>query len=268
VGFCAQWGLDLKLFDASDPDDLERALGTESARLVWIETPCNPSWDVIDIEAAARLARAAGALLAVDSTAATPVLTRPLSLGADLVMHSATKYLNGHSDAVAGALVTARRDDLWERISHERVEGGAVPGSLEAYLLQRGMRTLFLRVRKSCASAMEIAHKFSEHPRIQRVLYPGLSSHPGHGIALRQMQGGFGGMMTLEIRGGGQDALEVIRRCRLFTPATSFGGVESLIEHRHSVEGPESPVPANWIRVSVGIEAVDDLVADLEQALA
>lgn len=267
VDFCAHWGLDLEPFDASDPNALELALSDKPARLVWIETPCNPSWDIIDIEAAAKLARASGAVLAVDSTAATPVLTRPLALGADLVMHSATKYLNGHSDAVAGALVSARMDDLWRQIGRQRVEGGAVPGALEAYLVQRGMRTLFLRVRQSCASALEIARQLSDHPRIQRVLYPGLSNHPGHAVAQRQMEGGFGGMMTLEIRGGEQDALEVIKRCRLFTPATSFGGVESLVEHRYSVEGPESPVPANWIRVSVGIEAVEDLLADLMQAL-
>ena len=265
--FCEQWGLGLDFYDALDPEALAASVRPGATRLVWVETPCNPSWDVIDIRAAADIAHAAGARLVVDSTAATPVLTRPISLGADLVMHSGTKYLNGHSDAIAGVLVTAREDEFWQRLLRRRSQAGAIAGSLESYLLQRGLRTLFLRVRRCSESALHIARHFSDHPKVASVIYPGLPNHPGHDIARRQMEGGFGGMMSMQVRGGRQAALDVIGRCRLFIPATSFGGVESLVEHRHSIEGENSPVPPDWLRLSIGIEAVEDLVADLEQAL-
>ncbi|HWM27839.1 MAG TPA: PLP-dependent aspartate aminotransferase family protein, partial [Woeseiaceae bacterium] len=209
-----------------------------------------------------------GARLAVDSTVPTPVLTRPIELGANLVMHSATKYLNGHGDVVAGALVTARDDEHWQNIHRVRAEGGAILGSFEAWLLQRGMRTLFVRVNKASASALRIAEHFDGHPELESVLYPGLASHAGHDIARRQMQGGFGGMLSLCVRGGEQAALSVAKRCRVFIRATSLGGVESLIEHRYSIEGAKSPIPKNLLRLSIGIEHADDLVADLEQALA
>jgi cystathionine gamma-synthase len=267
VKFAAQWGLELSLFDPADPEALERAVAAARTRLVWIETPCNPTWDVIDIARAAQAAHAAGARLVVDSTAATPVHTRPLALGADVVMHSATKYLNGHADVVAGALVTAREDDWWHAICEQRAEAGAMPGTFEAWLLQRGMRTLFLRVARSSASALAIAQHFDGDPRLERVLYPGLPSHPGHAIAARQMQGGFGGMLSLCVKGGAPEALAVAKACRVFVRATSLGGVESLIEHRHTVEGPASPIPKNLLRLSIGIESADDLIADLEQAL-
>lgn len=266
VRFCRDWGLTLTFFDPRDPDDLPRKAGSDSA-LIWLETPCNPTWEVVDIERAAEIARTSGAHLAVDSTAATPVLTRPLELGADLVMHSATKYLNGHADVVAGALATAREDAFWQRIRDIRAHAGAIPGSFEAWLLQRGMRTLYLRVRRASESALTIARHFHDHPRVQQVLYPGLPDHPGHEVARRQMHGGFGGMLSLRVKGGEAAALEVAKRCRTFIRATSLGGVESLIEHRYSIEGPGSPVPADLLRLSVGIEAVDDLIADLEQAL-
>lgn len=268
IRFCEQWGLELALFDAADPGALERTIADGGARLVWVETPCNPTWDVIDIAAAAELAHAAGAVLAVDSTVATPVLTQPLEMGADIVMHSATKYLNGHGDVVAGVLATAHCDGLWERIRHVRADGGAILGSFEAWLLARGLRTLFLRVRRASASAMSIASGLEGHPGLEAVLYPGLASHPGHDIATRQMQGGYGGMLSLRVRGGADAALRVASRCRLFIRATSLGGVESLIEHRYSIEGPDSPIPADLLRLSVGIEAAEDLVADLDQALA
>ncbi|MDH4108580.1 MAG: PLP-dependent aspartate aminotransferase family protein [Gammaproteobacteria bacterium] len=266
--FCGRWGLELELFDPGDPRALAGTIRQGRTRLVWIETPSNPTWDVIDIAAAAELAHAAGAMLAVDSTAATPVLTRPLELGADLVMHSATKYLNGHGDVVAGALATAQRDEFWERLCRQRHDGGAIPGSFEAWLLQRGMRTLFLRVRQASASALRIAQELEPHPALESVLYPGLESHPGHAIARRQMLGGYGGMLSLRIRGGREAALAVANRCRVFIRATSLGGVESLIEHRFSIEGPTSPVPPDLLRLSIGVEAVDDLLDDLRQALA
>jgi cystathionine gamma-synthase len=268
VKFCTQWGLEIDLYDAGVAGALHKAVKPGKTRLVWIETPCNPTWDVVDIAAAAAVAHEAGATLAVDSTVPTPVLTRPLALGADIVMHSATKYLNGHADVVAGALVTAREDGLWERIHEVRAEGGALPGSFEAWLLQRGMRTLFVRVEKASATALRIARHFDGHPRLDRVLYPGLESHPGHAIAKRQMHGGFSGMLSFRVKGSAPAALKVASRCRVFIRATSLGGVESLIEHRYSIEGPDSPVPADLLRLSIGIEAADDLIADLEQALA
>jgi len=267
IRFCDAWGLELELFDTSEPGALAEAVQRRPTRLVWIESPCNPTWDVIDIAAAADLAHAAGARLAVDSTAATPVLTRPIELGADIVMHSATKYLNGHGDVVAGVLATASRDDFWQQLRTERHEGGAIPGPFEAWLLQRGMRTLFLRVRQASASALRIAQELEGHPRVAAVLYPGLVSHPGHAVARRQMEGGYGGMLSLRIRGGAEAALRVAGRCRVFIRATSLGGVESLIEHRHSIEGASSPVPPDLLRLSVGIESVDDLLDDLRQAL-
>ncbi len=265
--FCAQWGLGLTLFDAGDAGNLGAAVERGRTRLVWIETPCNPTWDVIDIAAAAEAAHAAGAVLAVDSTVETPVLTRPLAHGADIVMHSATKYLNGHGDVVAGALVTAARNGLWERVREVRADGGAILGSFEAWLLQRGMRTLDLRVRRASRSAQAIAEHFRRHPALDAVLYPGLPEHPGHDVACRQMDGGFGGMLSIRVRGGARAALAVAGRCEVFIRATSLGGVESLVEHRHSIEGAQSPISPDLLRLSVGIEATDDLIADLEQAL-
>lgn len=267
VDFCTRWGIELDQFDPSDPDDLERVVYAGKTALVWIETPCNPTWDVIDIETAAELAHGAGATLAVDSTVSTPVLTRPIEFGADIVMHSATKYLNGHGDVVAGALITVEKNDLWSEIRKVRAEIGAVAGSFEAWLLQRGMRTLFLRVRQASQSALAIARHFENHPELESVLYPGLESHAGHNIAEKQMAGGFGGMLSLLVKGGEKHALGVARRCKVFVRATSLGGIESLIEHRYSIEGKRSPIPKNLLRLSIGIESVDDLIADLEQAL-
>ncbi|RLA36971.1 MAG: cystathionine gamma-synthase [Gammaproteobacteria bacterium] len=267
VEFCAHWNIELEQYDSADPDHLASTVKAGKTTLVWIETPSNPTWDVIDIEAAAQVAHSAGARIAIDSTVATPVLTRPIEFGADIVMHSATKYLNGHGDVVAGALVTAKKDDFWQRVCNARAEGGAILGSFEAWLLQRGMRTLFLRVRNASRSALIIAKHFENHPKIEAVLYPGLESHPGHAIASKQMQGGFSGMLSLRVKGGEQAALDAIRKCQVFIRATSLGGVESLVEHRYSIEGPRSPIPKDLIRVSVGAESVDDLIADLEQAL-
>lgn len=267
TGFARQWGLAVDLVDTDRLDELRAAMRPGKTRLVWIETPANPTWVVTDIAAAAEIAHAAGARLAVDSTVATPVLTRPLALGADLVMHSATKYLNGHSDVVAGALVTRAKDEYWARVRTLRAQLGGILGPFEAWLLLRGMRTLYPRVDAAARAAMAIAAHFEKHPRIERVLYPGLASDPGHAVARRQMQGGFGGMLSIRVRGGEGAAVGAAARVKVWKRATSLGGVESLLEHRASVEGAGSPAPPDLLRLSAGLEHVGDLVADLEQAL-
>ncbi len=268
VQFCGDWGLELDLVDASDPEAIEAAVRPGETALIWIETPCNPTWEVVDIASAADVAHQAGALLAVDSTVATPVHTRPLDLGADLVFHAATKSLNGHSDVVAGALVTDDPDTaIWQRIRANRANVGAILGAFEAWLLLRGMRTLYLRVPRASQNAMTIAQHFDGHPKVKQVLYPGLESHPGHGIAAMQMTDGFGAMLSLRVNGGRKSALKVLGACKRFVRATSLGGVESLIEHRATIEGDDSPVPDDLLRLSVGIEHDQDLIHDLEQAL-
>jgi cystathionine gamma-synthase len=263
----AKRSIRLSLFDASDIEDLRRAVQPGKTSVVWIETPINPTWEVIDIELAAEIAHQAGAILAVDSTVASPVTTRALEFGADIVFHSATKYLNGHSDVVAGILVTAEQDERWEEIKLVRTLTGGVLGPFEAWLLLRGMRTLFLRFDKASQSALCLAQYFEGHPRLQQVLYPGLENHPGHEIAKRQMTRGFGGMLSLLVDGGGDEARRIAGNTRLFVRATSLGGVESLIEHRAAVEGPHSEVPKNLLRLSIGIENCQDLIDDLEQSL-
>jgi len=258
----------LSFFDATDIDDLKRAVQPGKTSVVWIETPVNPTWDVIDIAQAAEIAHAAGAVLAVDGTVASPVTTRALDYGADIVFHSATKYLNGHSDVVAGVLVTAREDERWEDIKLVRTLTGGILGPHEAWLLLRGMRTLFLRFDQASKTALQLARHFEGHPRLQQVLYPGLETHPGHAIAQRQMTRGFGGMLSLLVKGGADEAKRIAGKTRLMVRATSLGGVESLIEHRASVEGPHSAVPENLLRLSIGIEQCQDLIDDLEQSLA
>ena len=254
--------------DMSSLDALRAAVAPGRTRLIWAETPANPLWTITDIAGAAEIAHKAGALLAVDSTAASPVLTRPIELGADIVMHSATKYLNGHSDVIAGSLTAARDDEVWQRLKSGRGSGGAILGSLEAYLLLRGMRTLHLRVEHACRSAMRIAETLAANPNVAAVLYPGLPSHPGHEVAARQMRGGFGGMMSVRVKGGEAGAIAAAAHVEIWKRATSLGGVESLLEHRASIEGAGSPVPPDLLRLSVGIEDPDDLIADLEQALS
>lgn len=262
-----RWGLKVDLVDMSDLDAVRAAVRPGTTKLVWTETPANPLWSLTDLAAVAEIAHEAGAVLAVDSTCATPVLTRPLEHGADIVMHSATKYLNGHSDVVAGALATARTDALWERIGQNRKTLGQILGPLEAYLLVRGMRTLTLRVDAACVSAMQLAERLAAHPAVAEVLYPGLPGHPGHDIAQRQMHGGFGGMLSIRVRGGEAAAIAAAAHVNLWKRATSLGGVESLIEHRASIEGPGSPCPPDLLRLSTGIEDVDDLFTDLDRAL-
>jgi cystathionine gamma-synthase len=261
--------LKVDFFDPRQPERLSALVRKGQTKLVWIETPVNPVYEVVDIEAAARIAHDSGALLGVDSTAATPMLTRPIELGADLVFHSATKYLNGHSDLIAGVL--AVRDTvlpIWADIDAERRVGGAILGAFEAWLLLRGMRTLHLRVAQASRNAMSLAERLEAHPAVGRVTYPGLASHAQHAIARRQMKGGFGGMMSFELRGGQAAALAVVGKLKLIKVATSLGGVETLVEHRRSIEGPDSDVPGGLLRLSVGCENADDLWADLESALA
>lgn len=262
-----QRGLEVGFFDAAAPGALGEAIAEAPTALVWIETPVNPTWDVIDIAEAAGLAHRAGAFIGVDSTVAPPVTTRPLELGADLVFHSATKYLNGHSDVTAGVLAVRETSDTWTQVEALRTSLGTVLAPFEAWLLVRGMRTLDVRYERLSANAMRIAEHFEGHRSLEAVLYPGLASHPGHDIARRQMTRGFGGMLSLMVRGDGEAALRVARAVQLFVPATSLGGVESLIEHRATVEGPNSVVPKTLLRLSVGIEDAGELIADLEQAL-
>ena len=266
--FAVTWGLDVEFVDTTELAALAAAIRPGRTRLLWLETPANPTWEVTDLAAASEIAHASDVRVAVDSTVATPVLTRPIEWGADLVVHSATKYLNGHSDVLAGAVVTAKMDPFWERLRSWRRNAGAVLGPFEAWLLQRGMRTLFLRVQRASETALALAHHFHGHPELKVVLYPGLKSHPGHEIAARQMTGGFGSMLSIRVAGDEAHAMAVAGALKVFKRATSLGGVESLVEHRRSTEGPSSPVPGDLLRLSIGLEALGDLVADLEAALA
>jgi len=268
MGFATEWGLEIELIDMTSPAAVAAALRPGRTALVWIETPANPLWTVTDIAETARLAHAAGALVAVDSTVATPLLTRPLALGADVVMHAATKYLNGHSDVIAGALVVREDSPYWQRVRKVRAQIGGTLGSFEAWLLLRGLRTLHLRVRAASASALTIARHFDGHPLVAEVLYPGLPRCQGFEISQRQMAGGFGGMLSIRARGGEAAAIAVAAKTAIWKRATSLGGTESLIEHRASVEGPGTPAPADLLRLSTGLEDPADLIADLEQALA
>ena len=265
--FGPQLGLDVATTPTGDLDALRAAVRAAPTALVWVESPCNPTWVVTDVAAAAEIAHDAGAVLGVDNTVPTPVHTQPFELGADLVMHSATKYLNGHTDVVGGFLATRAETEHWTRLKLHRQLGGALPGQLETYLLVRGMKTLFPRVRQISATAQRVAEHFAEHPLIRRVAYPGLPGDPGHAVASRQMRGGFSGMLSLHVDGPGELALRVARHTELFLSATSLGGVESLIEHRHTFEGPGSTAPPDMLRLSIGLEHPDDLIADLEQAL-
>ena len=246
---------------------LEAAVRPGETSVVWIEASVNPTWDVIDVRAAAEIAHAGGAILGVDATATPAVTLRALDLGADVVFHSGTKYLAGHSDVTAGVLATRHADARWEDVKLARTLMGGVLGPFESWLLLRGMRTLHVRYERQAENAIAIARHFDGHPKLEAVLYPGLESHPGHAVAKRQMTNGFGAMLSLLVAGDAGDAKRVATRTRLFVPATSLGGVESLIEHRATVEGPHSVVPQNLLRVSVGIENADELIADLEQAL-
>jgi len=259
------WGIRSSLVDMSDLGALAAAVRPET-RLLWLETPSNPLLGVVDLAGAIALAREAGALTVVDNTFATPVLQRPLALGADVVLHSTTKYFGGHSDVQGGALIFARADELQERIAHQRHVLGAVASPFNDWLVLRGLRTLACRMAVQTASALAVARALETLPGVAAVHYPGLPSHPGHEVARRQMSG-FGAMLSFRAAGGREAALRAVGRARLFTRATSLGGVESLIEHRATSEGPGSRTPQELIRLSIGLEHPDDLIADLEQAL-
>jgi cystathionine gamma-synthase len=261
-----RFGHQVEIADTSDLAAVRRAVKRGKTKLVWIETPANPLWTITDIAAVAEIAHRACARLAVDSTVATPVFTQPLALGADLVMHSATKYLNGHSDVIAGALAVGRADAWWARIKTLRTQHGLILGPFEAWLLMRGLRTLEARVRAAAESAVLLATWLRDHPRVAAVLYPGLQDHPGHAVATRQMRG-YGAMLSIRVRGGARAAIATAARVRLWKRATSLGGVESLIEHRASVEGKGSPCPPDLLRLSVGLEDAEDLFVDLDRAL-
>jgi cystathionine gamma-synthase len=262
-----RWGLNVEFVETDDLAALKAAVKPGVTKLIWAETPSNPLWTITDIAAVAEIAHKAGAKLAVDSTCASPVHTRPLTLGADIVMHSATKVLNGHSDVIAGALCAREDDEFWSRIKTVRRGQGGILGPFEAYLLMRGMRTLHVRQERQSASAMALAQRLSAHPLVARVLYPGLPQHPGHDIAARQMENGFGFMLSVQVTGGEQAAIRTAAHVELYKRATSLGGVESLIEHRASIEGAGSPCPTDLLRLSTGIEDVEDLYADFDQAL-
>jgi cystathionine gamma-synthase len=262
----SRYGHEVTFVDMSDLDAARTAIVPGKTGLVWIETPSNPLWTITDIRAVSAYAHLAGATVCVDSTVSTPVLTRPLDCGGDLVVHSATKYLNGHSDVVAGVIATGHKNAAWARIKDVRQRLGAFLGPFDAFLLLRGLRTLDLRVRAQCQTAALLAERLRAHPAVKTVLYPGLPDHPGHAIAVRQMSGGFGGMLSIRL-GDRAEAINVAARVRLWRRATSFGGVESLIEHRASIEGRNSPCPDDLLRLSVGLEDPDELYRDLLQAL-
>jgi cystathionine gamma-synthase len=264
--FLERFGYVCDLVPLGDLGALERALETP-ADLVWAETPSNPLMNITDIQGAAELAHGAEAKLLVDGTFATPALQRPIEEGADIVLHSTTKYLGGHSDVVGGALVFAKKDDLFDATSHARRITGGVASPFNAWLVLRGARTLAARMRVHSENGRTVAAFLEGHEGVERVHYPGLMSHPGHEVARKQMSD-FGGMLSFEVRGDREMAIEVVRRVKIFVRATSLGGVESLIEHRWSTEGPGSTTPEGLIRISLGLEHSDDLVEDLEQALS
>ena len=265
--FCTRRQIALHEVDASDLDAFAALCRAEKPDLCLIETPSNPWLRITDIAGAAAAAHEVGATLVVDSTAASPVLSHPLEHGADIVMHSATKGINGHSDVLAGSLATndagAQR---WQMIRDDRNEAGAVIGPMEAWLLARGMRTLPLRMREMSRNAMTLAEFLADHPQVEQVMYPGLPDHPGHALAAQQMSGGYGGLLSFVVKGGAGAALKAAGRLQLFHRATSLGGVESLVEHRHTIE-PHTGIPEGLLRLSVGIEDVEDLGADLGQTL-
>ncbi|MDI9887760.1 cystathionine gamma-synthase [Streptomyces sp. HNM0645] len=264
-----RWGVEYSVADTSDLASVRAAL-TDRTKVIWVETPSNPLLGITDIAAVADIARTAGAKLVVDNTFASPYLQQPLALGADVVVHSLTKYMGGHSDVVGGALVTADAG-LAEELAYHQNAMGAVAGPFDSWIVLRGIKTLAVRMDRHSENAARVAEMLSGHPRVTRVLYPGLEEHPGHEVAAKQMKN-FGGMVSFQVQGGEEAAVEVCNRARLFTLGESLGGVESLIEHpgrmtHASVAGSALEVPADLVRLSVGIESADDLLADLQQAL-
>ncbi len=264
---CAPMGVEAVFVDFTRPDAVRDAL-TARTRLVWIETPSNPMLNITDIEAISALAHERGALVCCDNTFATPIWQRPFELGADLVMHSSTKYFGGHSDAMGGTVIVRERGELAERLRGYQAVAGAIPSPFDCWLIRRSLTTLACRVRAQTETASRLAEFLRAHDQIERVFYPGLESHRNHAIARKQMKGGFGAMLSFCVRGGRDEAFAVAARMKLFIRATSLGGVESLVEHRQSIEGPHTVTPPNLLRLSVGLEHPDDLIADLADALS
>jgi len=261
------WGLQMTQVDMEDMDAIKAAI-QPNTKLVWVETPANPLLGISDIQAICTLAHSHGILVGVDNTIATPILQNPISLGADIVMHATTKYIGGHSDVLGGAIIMKEENDWSARIKRVQILMGATQSPMDCYLLARGLKTLPLRMREHSASALALAQRLENHDAIERVHYPGLASHPQHALAKRQMPHGFSGMISIQIKGDEANARKVVSKLTLFQQATSLGGVESLAEHRKSIEGPDSKTPGNLVRLSVGLEHVDDLWEDLDQALS
>ncbi len=261
-------GVKIVYFPAGDEQAMADAITRHKPKILWIETPSNPMIVITDIAKAAKLIHAIGGKLIVDSTCASPIITKPLDIGADIVMHSATKYLNGHTDVLAGCLTTKEDDEFWQKIRECRFLAGWVLGTMDMFLLARGLKTLFYRMKAHCENAMIIANFLNKHSKIERVLYPGLPSHVGHKIAQSQMIGGFGGLMSVQVKGDEQDALNAIKKFQIIRRATSLGGIESKAEHRFTIEGEYSKSPPNLIRFSTGLESPDDLMNDWNQALS
>ncbi len=259
------WGLEVSFVDMTDVEQVQQAVRPQT-KLIWVETPSNPLLKITDVAKIASIAHQAGAVCVCDNTWATPILLQPFAWGADLVVHSTTKYLGGHTDVIGGAVVARSDSDLFQRLRHLQGASGAVPSPFDCWLVMRGIQTLPYRMRAHSANARQLANFLSQHDAVETVHYPGLPSHPGHAIAAQQMRD-FGGMLSVQIKGGSAAAFEVVARTKIFTRATSLGGVESLIEHRASVEGLGSKTPDNLLRVSVGLEHIDDLIADFAQAL-
>jgi cystathionine gamma-synthase len=265
--FCERWQIDLDFFDVTVPGDLERLIQPGRTRMVWIETPSNPFLHVVDISACAAAAHEAGAILVVDSTTATPILSNPIDFGADLVVHSATKYIGGHSDVLAGLVVTAKKDDWWEVMQLERQSLGPIPSPHAAAMLSRSLRTLALRVERHCQNAQAVAAFLQADRRVKKVFYPGLPDHPNHDLARRQMRG-FSGLLSFQAGRDAEESLAIAGRLNVIYRATSWGSTESLLDHRFTVEsGSDYGSPPDLLRISVGLEDVNDLIADLDQAL-
>lgn len=262
----AQWGVECSFVDMTQTAAVQAAMRANT-RLIWIETPSNPMLNISDIRAITALGKAHGALVCCDNTFATPVMQLPFELGVDLVMHSTTKYFGGHSDVMGGAVIVREHGALADQLRDYQATSGAVPSPFDCWLVRRSLTTLAWRMRAQTANAQRVAEFLSRHPRVTQTFYPGLDSHPGHSIARAQMSGGFGAMVSFCVGGTRADAFAVAARTKIFTRATSLGGVESLIEHRASVEGPHTVTPETLLRLSVGLEHADDLIADLDQAL-
>jgi cystathionine gamma-synthase len=262
----ANKGIKVQEVIMSDLKAVKKAI-TKKTALIWLETPSNPLLNISDIQKIAKIAHKVGAICAVDNTWPSPVLQRPLEHGADVVMHSTSKYFGGHSDVLGGCLVLKKAGNLSEQIKEVQKLTGAVPSPFESWLVTRGIKTLYLRVQQQSKNAAKLAKYLAKHPQIEQVNYPGLKSHPHYKVAKKQMRGGFGAMLSVQIKGNAKTAMKLTGRLKLFTTATSLGGVESLVEHRKSIEGPNSPTPDNLLRISVGLENIDDLISDWEQGL-